>query len=136
MRLERVLVCRSPTFFIMNNLTKKDIDDVIRATKESAQKGNPQSQRAYLQMAGVLNDKDSKEGLVDLTPEQYIVIGRRILSEMRKDANEFGGVCPLCGKSGILPEQVHVSSEQERGQSGQMATVSLPDRPPINSANL
>ncbi len=86
----------------------------LQATLKSAMDGQSGSQLTAAKILGQIIEKQEIQHKFEVSPEQYITIGRKVIGQLRERLAEHGGVCVVCSRPVVLLDQVRISPEQER----------------------
>ena len=99
--------------------------EAFRFVYEKAAKGNVAAQRTLVQMMGLLTKEVEKHGIIEFGPADYRRVTAKVISAIREDYQQYGGVCPVCGIAAPLSVPTRLDTEQEHGTSNTVDDVPL-----------
>lgn len=95
-----------------------DVSLLQRKLKKEALKGtNPKYAELWARSLGVYAEKKEEKQEIELGANDYYIIAERVIQSIRDNIQKFGGACPVCHKSSLLPQPVCVDNKQEHSQS-------------------
>ncbi len=98
--------------------------------KSAIEKGKPAAQLTLAKTLGQIVDKQELTHKFEVSPDEYISIGKRLIERLRQQVKECGGSCPVCGIATVLSEQIREDTGQDIRDSplAVVATSGLPLR--------
>jgi len=105
---------------------ESDPDKIFANYIESVRKkalGDKDWARIY---TGLLRFTKIEEINDELSPEQYLEFSRKLRDTLSEEYKSTG-ICPLCQFRVLLDSESRIHPEREHNESGEVATVGLPD---------
>jgi DNA repair exonuclease SbcCD ATPase subunit len=83
----------------------REFAEFIESLKKSS-KVNAQSARLYAQLKGYTEKTKEESAERGITPAEYLRAGQELIRQFRLDYQEHGGICPVCSKPCVLPDDL------------------------------
>ncbi len=95
--------------------TNDEFRDFLALMKTVAYRddASQQDRMNYMRMQGWLTEKKEEHDKFELTHTDRLKVAGELIVGIRESYKRDGGVCPVCGKSSLLPNEVCVDTEQE-----------------------
>jgi len=100
----------------------KDLQEFMQKLWDSK---SPSDRRLYADIQGYVKKSEEKVGKVEFTADDYTRIGRELIERLRREHQEGGGNCPLCGESKVFRQEARLDSQSDDTENREVATLEL-----------